>query len=212
MIPLILAALTASAAALQAEKPPVRCIENSPERRGQEGCTILANRHLRTSVGEPLYWHLDRFDSVEAAQDGATDDSVVAEAHGSVWRMTVERKSGEHLDGHHVAWIGPLPLLPGRAYAMRVQSSLLGPGSVTPVHTHPGPEVIYVVAGEQCLETSQAGERIGPGKSGVVPAGVSHAGSVVGSEPRRAIAVVLYDAAHPASHNLDDPPRLLPCK
>jgi quercetin dioxygenase-like cupin family protein len=171
----------------------------------------LADRSLHASVTQPLYWHIDRFDSLEEAERVAREDSVAAEAHGSAWLMTVERKDREHVDDHHVAWIGPLPLPPGQTYSMRVQSSLLGPGSATPVHTHPGPEVIYVVAGEQCLATPTAGEHIGAGDFLIVPAGTMMQGSSAGTGRRRALAIVLYDAAHPASHDVDDPPKLVAC-
>jgi hypothetical protein len=53
------------------QRPPVKCIENSPEWRGEEGCTILANRSLQETLTKDLYWHIDRFDSLEAAMNAA---------------------------------------------------------------------------------------------------------------------------------------------
>ena len=41
------------------QRAPVKCMENSPERRGEEGCTILANRPLVGSISDSVYWHLD---------------------------------------------------------------------------------------------------------------------------------------------------------
>ena len=160
------------------QRPPVKCTEDSPERRGEEGCTILASRPLLGSVTKPLYWHIDRFDSLEAAKKAAGPDGVAAEAHGSVWLMTVEAQTEEHHGGRHVAWIGPLALPAADRYTMRVQSSLLLPGATTPVHTHSGPEVFYIVDGEQCLETQEVGHRLGAGQSLVLPADVIHRGRV----------------------------------
>lgn len=194
------------------QRPPVKCIEDSPERRGEEGCTILASRPLLGSVAKAVYWHIDRFDSLEAAKKAAGPDGVAAEAHGSVWLMTVEARTEEHHGGRHVTWIGPLALPAADRYSMRIASSLLRPGTTTPVHTHPGPEVFYVVAGEQCLETPEVGHHLGAGQSYVLPAGVIHRGRVIGSGVRRALALYLYDAAHPASQDLADPPPLVPCK
>jgi len=88
-------------------------------------------------------------------------------------------------------------------YTMRVQSSLLDPGATTPIHTHSGPEVFYVIAGEQCLETQKAGHRLRGGHSFVLPTGVIHRGRVIGPGARWALALVLYDSARPASHDLD---------
>jgi quercetin dioxygenase-like cupin family protein len=197
--------------AVAQERAPVKCTEDSPERRGQEGCTILTSRPLVGSVARPLYWHLDRFDSLDAAKKAAGPNGVAAEAHGSVWLMTVEPKTKRH-HGRHVAWIGPLALPAADSYTMRVQSSLLLPGATTPVHTHSGPEVFYIVAGEQCLETQPVAHRLVTGESFVLPASVIHRGRVTASVGRRAFGLVLHDAAQPASHNLDNAPPLLTCK
>jgi quercetin dioxygenase-like cupin family protein len=194
------------------ERPSVKCMENSPERRGQEGCSILANRPFVASTHGPVYWHIDRFDSLDAATRAAGPDGVAVEAHGAVWLMTVEPRSEEHRGGRHVAWIGPLELPAAAAHSMRVQSSLLGPGTTTPVHTHSGPEVFYIVSGEQCLETPEAGLRLHAGESRILPAGVVHRGRVTGDGTRRALALILYDSAQAASHDLADPPPLVACK
>jgi quercetin dioxygenase-like cupin family protein len=194
------------------QRPPVKCIEDSPERRGEEGCTMLASRSLMGSADKSVYWHIDRFDSLEAAKKAAGPDGVAAEAHGSVWLMTVEARTEEHHGGQHVTWIGPLALPAADRYSMRIASSLLKPGFTTPVHTHPGPEVLYIVAGEQCVETQEAGHLLSAGQSYAVPAGVIHRGRVNGSGVRRALALYLHDAAHPVSQDMAAPPPLVPCK
>ena len=194
------------------ERSPVKCLENSPERRGEEGCTILASRLLAGPQTKPLYWHIDRFESLEAAKKAAGPDGVAAEAHNSVWLMTVEAQAEDHHGGQHVTWIGPLSLPAADRYSMRVGSSLLRPGTTTPVHTHSGPEVFYIVSGEQCLETPKFGKHLGAKQqSYVLPTGEIHRGLVIGSDVRRALALVLHDAAHPASHDLEDPPPLVSC-
>lgn len=208
----IIGFFVACALAVAQERPPVKCTENSPERRGEEGCTILASRPLLGPLTKPVYWHIDRFDSLEAAKKAAGPNGVAAEAHGSVWLMTVEAHTEEHHGGHHVASLGPLAMPSADRYSMRVQSSLLRPGSTTPVHTHSGPEVFYVVAGEQCLETPEVGHRLGAGQFYVLPAGIIHRGRVMGSGVRRALALILHDAAHPTSQDLSDSLPLVPCK
>jgi quercetin dioxygenase-like cupin family protein len=194
------------------ERPPVKCMENSPERHGEEGCTILANRPLVGPLADNVFWHIDRFDSLDAAMKIAGPNSVAAEAHGLFWLMTVEARTEDHHDGHHVSWIGPLVLPPTNEYSMRVQSSLLKPGSATPVHTHPGPEVFYIVDGEQCIETLKSSQRLSAGQFYVVGGGDVHRQRIIGSASRRNLALILYDAAYPSSHDLDSPPPLVPCK
>ncbi len=208
----ILIVMVVCALAPVGQRPPVKCTEDSPERRGEEGCTILASRPLVGSVTKPVYWHIDRFDTLEAAKKAVGPDGVAAEAHGSVWLTTVEAQAEEHHGGRHVAWIGPLTLPAADRYTMRVQSSLLLPGAATPVHTHSGPEVFYIVDGEQCVETQEVGHRLGAGQSFVLPAGTIHRGRVTASGGRRALALILHDAAPPASHDVADPPPLTPCK
>jgi quercetin dioxygenase-like cupin family protein len=208
---LIVLTLCAIASAAHGQRPPVKCTEDSPERRGEEGCTVLANRALVGRLSKSAYWHIDRFDSLEAAKKAAGPNGVAAEAHGSFWLMTVEAKAEDHHGGHHVAWIGPLMLPAAESYSMRVQSSLLMPGGMTPAHTHPGPEAVYVVDGEQCMETPKASYRLRAGQFYVVPGDVVHRGRPMGSKARRALGLNLYDTAHPVSHDLGDA-RLVSCK
>lgn len=194
------------------QRPSVKCMENSPERRGEEGCSILTNRPLIGSFTKTVYWHIDRFDSLEAAMKAAGPNSVATEAHGFFWLLSVETGVEDHLNGEHVARIGPVELSATNRYSMRVLSSLLKPGSTTPIHTHSGPEVFYIVDGEQCLEMSEASQHLGSGQSYVVPASSVHRGRVVGSKARRALALNLYDNASPVSHELDNATPIVPCK
>jgi len=207
----LLAAFGMCMLAAAGERPPVTCTEDSPERRGEEGCTILATRPLVGSLAKPVYWHLDRFDSLEAAKKAAGPDGVAAEAHGSVWLMTVEAQTEEHHGGRHAAAIGPLAVALANHYQMRVASSLLRPGTITAAHSHPGPEVFYVVDGEQCVETPEFGQHLSAGQSYVLAPGVIHRGRATGSGVRRALALNLHDAAHPTSH-IEASPLLVPCK
>ena len=66
--------------------------------------------------------------------------------------------------------------------------------------------------GEQCLETQEVGHRLGARQTLVLPAGVIHRGRINRSGGRRDLALILHDAARPASHDLADPPPLVPCK
>jgi quercetin dioxygenase-like cupin family protein len=193
-------------------RPSVKCMENSPERRGKEGCTILTDRPLAGPLTKNVYWHIDRFESLEAALEVAGPNSVATEAHGSFWLLTVETRAENHRAGHHVAQLGPLDLAPAGGHKMRVLSSLLAPGSTTPIHTHSGPEVFHIVDGEQCIEMSEAGRHLIAGQSYVVPGSSVHRGRVIGAKARRALALILYDAAYPASHDLDPATPVVSCK
>lgn len=192
-------------------RAPVKCLADSPERQGLEGCSILAARPLAAPADAVLYWHIDRYASFEAAKAAAGPDSVAAEAHGIAWLMTVEPRQVRPHDGH-MAWIGPLPLTAGQPYIMRVQSTFLLPGGGTPVHTHSGPEVFYIVSGAQCVETETVAHRLDTGQSLVLPADAVHRGRVLGAVPRAGLALVVHDANRPPSTDLAAPPGLASCR
>ena len=194
-------------------QPAIKCMEDSPERRGEEGCTILANRPLLGPIKGVEYWHIDRFNSLEDATKAAGPNGVAAKAHRGVWLMTVEGKIQDHHGGRHVALIGPLVLPPAKEYTMKVRSTLLKQRSSTPVHAYSGPVVIYLVVGEQCLETEKAGHRLKAGKSFLLSGGTVHRGRIQSAGLRGALILVLHDSNLPASRDLtDDPPPLKPCR
>lgn len=196
------------------DRSAVKCAADSPERHGEEGCTILANRLLSGPITGAIYWHIDRFDSLEDAKKAAGPNGVAAEAHSGVWLMTVEGKTKDHHGGRHVALIGPLNLPAAEGYTMRVASSLLKQGASTPVHIHSGPEAWFIVVGEQCLETEKSAHRLKAGKSFVLATDQIHRGRVQSAEMRGALALVLYDSKRPASHDLtgSDAPLLIACR
>jgi quercetin dioxygenase-like cupin family protein len=208
----LLTLLVLCGAASAQDRPSVKCVENSPERRGEEGCSLLAVRPFAGSTAKPLFWHLDRFDALETATKAAGPDGVAAEAHGSVWLMTLEARGEEHHGGRHVTWIGPLSAPAAEGLSMRVHSTFLREGTTTPVHTHSGPEVFYIVDGAQCLDTQEKGNRLGPGESFILPTDTVHQGRSPGPGPRKALGMVLFDSARPSSHDLADPPPLKRCE
>lgn len=196
------------------DRSAVKCAEDSPERRGEEGCTILASRPLSGAITGAIYWHIDRFNSLEDAKKAAGPNGVAAEAHKGVWLMTVEGKTKDHHGGRHVALLGPLDLPAAEGYTMRVASSLLKQGASTPIHIHSGPEAWFIVVGEQCLETEKSAHRLKAGKSFVLATDQIHRGRVQSAEMRGALALVLHDSKRPASHDLtaSDAPLLIACR
>jgi quercetin dioxygenase-like cupin family protein len=190
----------AGAAAVLAQVPdPVRCVPDSPERRGGTGCSIVAHKAVSVDRRETLYWHVDRFPSVTAAEAAATPSSVAAAAHGSAWLMTVEPQTSNHRGGTHVAVVGPLPLPRAAALMMQVMSAHFMPGQVSEPHTHSGPEAWFVVEGEQCLETPDRAIRVKAGETAVIEGGPAMRLVGTGTGPRRALVLILHDAAQPAT-------------
>jgi quercetin dioxygenase-like cupin family protein len=174
-----------------------KCVRDSPERRGEFGCSYIVDKPLVEPLIEPLFWHIDRFDSAKAAQAAAGPNSVAFEAHGSWWLMAIESSPTDHHGGQHTASVA-LPRLPAASnYSMLVISAYIRTGQTSRVHHHSGVEAFYTVEGEQCLETPTGAHRIPAGSSLAVPTGVTMRLVTRGTKPRRGFAVVVYDASQP---------------
>jgi quercetin dioxygenase-like cupin family protein len=178
---------------------PIRCVADSPERTGGTGCSILAHKEIPVDGQQPLYWHIDKFPSLRAATAAATSSAVAAEAHGSAWLMILEPQTSDHHGGAHVATVGPLPLPPVPRLMMQIMSAHFVPGQITEPHTHSGPEAWFVVEGEQCLETPDRAVRVKAGETAMIKGGPSMRLVGTGTHSRRALALILHDAAQPAT-------------
>jgi MFS family permease len=79
------------------------------------------------------------------------------QAAGKVWLFSLGPKRERSQGGTFVAEIGPVPPVPPAAsYVLEVLEAEHGPDVSAEVarrvHIHPGPEIFYLLAGEQCLE------------------------------------------------------------
>ena len=207
----LLSALTANTAAAQLM---TTCVENSPERRGEIGCSIIQSKVLPDGLKEPLFWHIDRFDSAERARTAVRPASIAFEAGGTSWLMTIESQSSDHHGGRHVARVGPLPLPPAAKYSMQVQSAAFTPGMYSLVHHHSGVEAVYVVEGEACYETPTRAYTLRTGETLAMPGGTPMRAVVTGSACRYVLAVIVHDAAQPPTMRMEEGtgPRLVACR
>jgi len=120
----------------------------------------VAEKKVKQLPAGPLYWWVENFPTLAQAQaatgpdrwnpntvsyDGAT--SLTAEVAGKVWLFTLGAKGGSPPGGTRVAEIGPVPPITAPEYLLRVNHGYGPPGARTPVHSHPGSEAFYVVAG-----------------------------------------------------------------
>jgi len=95
---------------------------------------------------------------------------------------------------------------------MLVMSAYIPSGLTSRVHHHSGVEAFYVVDGEQCLETEERAYKMRKGETLALPAGVTMQLVATGSTPRRALAVIVYDAAQPPTTRMENGPQLVSCK
>ena len=116
------------------------CVQNSPERRGEISCSIVEDKPLPGTLKEPLFWHIDRFDSGERARAAVGPASIALEAHGTWWLLTIEARIDDHHGGRHVTQVGLPPLPPAPKYSMLVISAYSTSGLTSRVHLHSGEE------------------------------------------------------------------------
>lgn len=86
---------------VSAQEEPL-CVENSRERRGEIACSIIENKPLAGNLKEPLFWHIDRFETGERARAAVGPASIAFEAHGAWWLMSIESQTESHHGGQHV--------------------------------------------------------------------------------------------------------------
>jgi hypothetical protein len=158
----LVSALTPNSAAAQLMST---CVENSPERRGELGCSIIESKVRPDGLREPVFWHIDRFDALERARAAVGPASIAFEAGGTPWLMTNESQISDHHGGTHVAHVGPLPLPRAPKYAMLIQSAVFAPGMYSLVHHHSGVEAVYAIDGEACYETPTGASKLRKGET-----------------------------------------------
>ena len=208
--PIGLSALGAMPAAAQLMST---CVAKPPVPRGELGCSILQTKPLPDGLREPVFWHIDRFDTEAAARAAVGDASVAFEDAGSWWLMAIESDSTGHRGGRHVARVGPLPLPPAPRYSMLVQSAVFAPGMYSLPHHHSGVEAVYVIEGEACYETPTNAPKLQPGETLVLPAGTPMRAVVTGAARRHVLAVIIHDSAQPATMRMKEGagPKLVAC-
>ena len=158
-----------------------------------------ANAIATVALGElpptPLYWHVDAYPTQAAAEAAKGARSTAVEAFDRVWLFTIAEADWRPSSGNRVAKIGPLPL--GASDANMTATYLqaaTSPGFQTDIHQLAGPEALYILSGEVCVETPQ-GKQIGrAGEEPLLMAGGQPMQlTSTGTETRRSFVLVVHD-------------------
>ena len=166
---------------------------------------LVAHQDLGPLPAEPMYWHIDTFPDDASAQAASGSRSTVIHDYGQVWLFTIETQTWHARGGTHKATIGPLPVQPAAAFSAEYVHSMFAPGMTAPVHRHSGPEGFYALDGDSCLEMPGGVHTgMGPGNTMVMEGGPPMLLMAVGTQPRRAFALVLHDATLPATTRVDN--------
>jgi hypothetical protein len=107
----------------------------------------VAEKKLAQLPEGPLYWRVETLPTLAEAQAAAGPNALAAEVSGKAWLFTLGPKAGATRGASRVAEIGPVPPLNAPEYLLRINHASGPPGAKTPVHTHPGSEAFYVLAG-----------------------------------------------------------------
>ena len=124
----------------------------------------LAEKKVAELPAGTLYWRIENFPSVAAAQAAAGPYSLAVESAGKTWLFTLGDSGASTPGGAKVAEVGPIPRIQAPLYLLRINEATGTPGSITPVHSHPGSEAFYVLAGEQTIRGAHGTMKVKPGQ------------------------------------------------
>jgi hypothetical protein len=160
----------------------------------------LAEKEVTELPAGPLFWRLEHFPTLAQAQAAAGPTGLAAESGGKVWLFTLGAAGGSSTGGTKVAEVGPLPQVVATQYLLRINEASGPPGSITTVHTHPGSEAFYVLAGEQSIRTPQGMIQVKVGQPETGPGGDTPLQvSSSGSTDLHALVMFVVDATKPFS-------------
>jgi len=163
------------------------------------GSVDIASRKVAQLPGGSLYWRLETFPTVAAAQGVAASASLIGEAEGRVWLFTLGPKGETSAGGRFVAEVGPLPPVRSASdYLLRATEGIAKPGTGSEVHSHPGSESWYVLAGQQTVCTVAGVFHTDAGQPAAGwPGGTALRVLSTGTVDRRAFALFILDAGRP---------------
>jgi hypothetical protein len=107
----------------------------------------VAEKKLGQLPAGPLYWRVENFSTLAAAQAASGETSLAVELRGKAWLFTLGPKGASTPGASKVTDIGPVPPINAPEYLLRINHAGGPSGSKTAVHSHPGSEAFYVLAG-----------------------------------------------------------------
>lgn len=160
----------------------------------------VAEKKVSQLPSGPLFWRVDNFPTLAAAQAAAGSTALAAEVAGKDWLFTLGPQGGSSPGGSKVAEIGPVPSFSAPEYLLRINQADGPPGVKTKVHMHPGSETFYVLAGKLTQKTPEGVKSVSAGQSMLGhPPGTPMEVSSSGSKELMALVMFVADATKPFS-------------
>ena len=181
------------------------CIPISKRGAREMGCFITAREELGALPQVPLFWHLDTYSTLAAAEAAKGGHGTVVASLGKVWLFTIAQAGWRPTTGERVAEIGPLPMVKANHYAAVYMEGVFEPGMSSGAHRHPGVEAWYTLVGEMCVETPEGKIVQRAGDPGVFVAGGLPMELIgTGSGVRRSLVLILQDSSKPSGSAAPD--------
>lgn len=160
----------------------------------------LAQKKIAELPPGPLFWRIENFSTLPQAQAAETPLSLAAQSAGKVWLFTLGPAGRSTAGAAKVAEVGPIPKVVASQYLIRINEATGAPGSITPVHTHPGSEAFFVLSGEQSIRSAHGVMRVAAGHAEAghgadMPMQVSSTGAT----DLHALVMFVVDATRPFS-------------
>lgn len=161
----------------------------------------LAEKHVAHLPDGPLFWKIENFASMSDAQSAAGPLSLAVESAGKAWLFTLgSAGQASPPQATKVAEVGPIPRVAATDYLLRINDASGPPGSVTPIHNHPGSEAFYVLTGQQSIRGAHGTLQVNPGQAEAGHgADQSMQVSSSGSTDLHALVMFVVDANRPFS-------------
>ena len=160
----------------------------------------LAERRVADLPPGDLFWRIESVDTKAQADAAAGPWSLVAESAGKTWLFTLGAAGQATPGAAKVAEVGPIPRVQAAHWLLRINDASGPPGSVTPVHSHPGSEAFFVLSGEQSIRGEHGTQHVQAGQveSGH-GAGMAMQVSSSGTADLHALVMFVVDADRPFS-------------
>jgi mannose-6-phosphate isomerase-like protein (cupin superfamily) len=155
----------------------------------------VGERLITALPRSPMFWRIENLPTLAEAQAASQPTSLVAEVSGRVWLATLGAQGERTPGAAFVAEIGPVPRVEADRYTLRLNHAHAPPGAATSVHTHPGSEAFYVLAGQLSQRTPHGTARVNAGETlnGHMPGMVMQLQST-GTEPLDQLVLFVVDA------------------
>lgn len=125
----------------------------------------VAEKKVAALPAGELYWRVENLPTLADAQRAAGPTALAVDASGRTWLFTLGAPGGATAGATKVAEIGPVQRITAPEYLLRINHTGGPPGAKTPVHTHPGSEAFYVLAGQLSQRTPHGTMTVDAGKT-----------------------------------------------